>query len=93
LPNSYKDRVLQLADEKMGHLGFKKTLAMVKRHFTWPLISKDVARHCRSCDSYQRYNKSAGKKAPMIPRQACRKPFEKVAFDLVSPLPIAKGGY
>jgi len=57
-----------------------------------PLISKDVVRHCRCCDSSQHYSRSAAKKDPMIFRLAWNEPYEKVALYLVGSLPNAKGG-
>ena len=59
----------------------------------WPLLAKDVEQHCKSCETCQTCSKSMLRKAPMVERPVMSEPFEQMAFDLVGPLPKAKGGY
>jgi hypothetical protein len=41
-----------------GHFGRAKTLKLIRRDFSWPGITKDVARYVRGCDSCQRVKSS-----------------------------------
>ena len=93
LPRSCRIRVLKTAHDSTGHLGNRKVLQMLRRRFTWPLMTKDVVRHCQSCETCQRCSRASIRKAPMVERPVLTEPFEQVAFDLVGPLPKAKGGY
>ena len=51
LPVDRRKTVLEMAHSSLlgGHLGTKKTKAMVNRHFTWPGLGKDVATWCKAC--------------------------------------------
>ncbi|KAF8050588.1 hypothetical protein N665_1932s0002 [Sinapis alba] len=33
----------------MGHFGVAKTLSILKEHFFWPIMRKDVEKHCNRC--------------------------------------------
>ena len=76
-----------------GHLGTKKTKAMVNRHFTWPGLGKDVATWCKACERCQLTAKHSSKVAPLHPLPVITEPFHKLAFDLVGPLPRTKRGH
>ena len=92
VPKSYRERLLALAHDRIGHLGSRKTGQILTRQFIWPGCGADVARYCRSCQVCQKANKTGSRKAPMVARPALTQPFESVAFDLVGPLPKGKGG-
>ncbi len=66
---------------------------MVKRKFVWPLLARDVTQYFQSCVTCQTCNRASVRKAPMVERPVLSEPFEQMAFDLVGPLPKAKGGY
>ena len=68
-------------------------IKIIRKRFTWPLMSKDVGKYCESCPECQRMNKHGQKRVPMVERVTITEPFEQVALDLVGPMPIAKGGY
>ena len=52
----------------------------------------DVKTFVRSCASCQRAARNDNARAPLQPLPCVSEPFEKVAFDLVGPLPRTKGG-
>ena len=87
--------VLEMAHSSLlgGHLGAKKTKAMVNRHFTWPGLGKDVATWCKVCERCQLIAKHSSKVAPLHPLPVITEPFHKLAFDLVGPLPRTKRGH
>ena len=69
LPMTFRQRVLQLAHEKLGHLGARKVKALIKQRFTWPGMGQDVIDHCRSCPVCQQCSKAPARKAPMVERE------------------------
>ena len=53
----------------------------------------DVKAFVRSCAGCQRAARNDNSRAPLQPLPCISEPFEKVAFDLVGPLPRTKSGY
>ena len=92
LPQSFREKVLDLAHERSGHLGARKVKALVKQRFVWPGMGQAVIDHCRSCKVCQTCSKSSARKVPLMEREVLTEPFEVMAFDLVGPLPKGKGG-
>ena len=93
LPKQFREQVLRLAHDQLGHMGRRKVTEIVKRSFTWPGLTEDVLKYCRSCETCQCCSKVPAGKVPMVERQVTTEPFEALAFDLVGPLPKAKGGF
>ena len=95
LPVDRRKTVLEMAHSSLlgGHLGTKKTKAMVNRHFTWPGLGKDVATWCKACERCQLTAKHSSKVAPLHPLPVITEPFHKLAFDLVVTLPRTKRGH
>ncbi|XP_073721213.1 uncharacterized protein [Misgurnus anguillicaudatus] len=96
VPAVYRSDILYLAHDHClsGHLGVKKTLDRVLRHFFWPGVKTDVAQHCRSCHVCQVVGKPNQliPTAPLYPIPAIGEPFEHVLIDCVGPLPRTKSG-
>ena len=92
VPKCKREKILELAHEKCGHLGERKVLSVVCKRFTWPLMATDVSKHCRSCNVCQRANKRGSRKSPMVERAILTMPFESLAVDIVGPFPKCKGG-
>ena len=88
---SFQVQIMRLAHDQLGHLGHRKVKQIIKRLFTWSGLSNDVVKYCHSCTVCQKCSKAPAGHAPMIERQT--EPFEVLAFDLVGPLPKAKGGF
>ena len=95
LPVDRRKTLLEMAHSSLlgGHLGTKKTKAMVNRHFTWPGLWKDVATWCKACEQCQLTAQYNSKVAPLHPLPVITEPFHKLAFDLVGPLPRTKRGH
>ena len=60
--------MLDIVHEKSGHLGYRKVEKIIKRRFTWPLLSVDVRKHCTSCESCQKANKSGPRRVNDLQR-------------------------
>ena len=86
-------RALHLAHDvpMAGHLGRDRTLARLRRRFWWPGIAKDVAEHCQTCAECQRMARR-GPRAPLVPMPIIGEPFERIAMDIVGPLPRTASG-
>ncbi|GFX57866.1 hypothetical protein TNCV_3068331 [Trichonephila clavipes] len=75
-----------------GHFGFMKTLQKVRERFYWNNVRSDMEKCCRICDP------CASRKGP-IKRTRGRlqlhnvgAPFERIAFDILGPLPRSSDG-
>ena len=95
VPKGRRQQILELAHSNLtsGHFGFKKTFARISRHFLWPKMWGEVKAFVRSCAGCQRAARNDNARAPLQPLPCVSEPFEKVAFDLVGPLPKSSSGY
>lgn len=75
-----------------GHLGVTKTKDRVLQRYYWPGIFKDIADYCRTCEVCQRSQPKRPAKAEMVPMPLIAKPFQRIAMDLVGPLPRTQRG-
>ena len=94
LPSPCRKAVLQLAHAipLAGHMGRKKTAQRILRRFYWPNVFKDAAEFCETCQQCQKT--APGKKtiAPLVPLPIIEEPFQRIAMDLVGPLPRSRSG-
>ena len=95
VPVGRRLQVLQLAHGGMtaGHFGVKKTFARLSRHFLWPGMWSQVKGFVRTCSGCQKGARLVNAKAPLQPLPSVSEPFQKVAFDIVGPLPRTTSGY
>ena len=94
LPKRCWKTVLQLAHEipLAGHMGKGKTTQRVLQRFYWPTVYQDVAEFCRSCESCQKCPHRKVPKAQLIPLPIISEPFQRIALDIVGPLPRSRSG-
>ncbi len=95
LPRSCRSTVLELAHTipLAGHLGRDKTAKRVLQRFYWPTLFKDVATYCRQCPQCQKASDRMMRRAPLIPLPVVGEPFQRIAMDLVGPLPRSRAGH
>ena len=95
LPKKCRNTVLHIAHTipSAGHLGKKKTAGRILKRFYWPTLFRDVADFCRSCEVCQKSTHGRGACAPMIPLPIMGGPFERIAMDIVGPLPRSRAGH
>ena len=93
LPRECRSIVLRLAHEipMAGHLGITKNKDRILQRY-YPGIFKDVAQYCRSCELCQWSTPGRPPKAEMIPMPLVSQLFERIAMDLVEPLPHSRRG-
>ena len=91
LPQSCRPSVLHIAHTipLAGHLGRNKTTRRIMRRFYWPTLFRDVANYCRSCQDCQKSCGPRERRVPLIPLPVMGTPFERIAMDIVGPLPAA----
>jgi len=94
LPKECRRTVLHLAHTIpiAGHLGKKKTVKRISKRFYWPTLYRDVADFCRSCEVCQKATHRRVPRAPMIPLPVVEEPFQRIAMDIVGPLPRSRSG-
>ena len=94
LPQKCRKAVLHIAHTipTAGHLGRKKTTNRILRRFYWPTVFQDVADFCRSCQNCQKSTHRKTSRAPMISMPIIGEPFERMAMDIVGPLPRSRSG-
>ncbi len=93
VPVSLRRKVLVAAHEGLGHGGVNTTRSLINKHFTWPNLASDIKHHVMSCKKCSMHNKSGGKKVPMVQPEVISQRCEKLAFDIVGPLPMSKQKY
>jgi transposase InsO family protein len=77
-----------------GHLGFRRTLKRARDRVFWPGMTKDISEYLQKCTVCQ---KSKNKhqmisRAPLVQDHSPSKPFDRVAFDVLGPLPESVNG-
>lgn len=85
----------QLHDSEIGgHKGVTKTFKRVQQHYTWDGMKQDVKNYVRACHDCQKRKLVRQKtKAPMIITDTPSEAFEKIAIDIVGPLPVTRKGH
>lgn len=76
-----------------GHIGFHKTYKKIKSNYNWDSMKKDIKefiRHCESCQK-NKINRRKNKK-PMEITSTSTEAFQKIALDIVGPLPLSENG-
>ena len=93
-PESKRKEILENYHDHMlaGHLGIAKTLSKVKRQFTWPTLAKDVKQYVTSCIKCARRKAIGTSKAPLHPLTPSNRVWERIAMDVVGPLPESREG-
>ena len=97
MPKAFRGEILKLGHDApmAGHLGVRKTLDRVRRHFYWPTIDRDVRHYCKTCDTCQLVGKpnQTIPVAPLKPIPAFEEPFSRIIIDCVGPLPKTRSGH
>ena len=70
-----------------GHLGVNRTRARLQSRVYWPGISKDIALWCQQCLVCQSRKRPQRKARGGLGQYTVGIPMERVAMDLLGPLP------
>ena len=94
-PAEHRKRIIREYHASLvgGHKGVTKTYLRIRNRFVWPEMKRDIQDLIRACHSCQK-NKLVRIKTrqPMIITDTPASAFDKVALDLVGPLPITPDG-
>lgn len=94
LPKTYGRAVLDIAHSIpiVGHLGKEKTAQRILRRFYWPTLFRDVTEYVKSCTLCQRTSVHGKLSSPLVPLPIMGEPFQRIAMDIVGPLPKTRRG-
>lgn len=70
-----------------GHAGTWRTYKRIKMLYYWPNMLTDINRYIRKCQLCKRNKSHLKTKAPLQITSTSTHPFQRVAFDIVGPLP------
>ena len=94
LPQQCRQAVLQLAHDvpMAGHMGITRTKNRLLQCYYWPGVFTDVANYCRTCEVCQKSNPKSPPRAKMVSLPVIEQPFQRVAMDVIGPLPRTQRG-
>ena len=94
LPQQCRLPVLRLAHDvpMAGHMGITRTKDRLLQRYYWPGIFTDAANYCRSCEVCQKSNPKYPIRAKMVSMPLIEQPFQRIAMDVVGPLPCTQRG-
>lgn len=75
-----------------GHQGRKRTLRKIQKKFWWSGMAQDVKTWVKECMLCQKVKHGGGVKQPMKVTSTASQPWERLAFDIVGPLPLSLQG-
>ena len=75
-----------------GHLGIKKTVAVLQKHFYWTKIWRDVNKYIRSFISCTIAKLTTKKQGLYTPLPTPNRPWESISMDYMLDLPTTKWG-
>lgn len=94
LPKSRISKVLQELHGSPigGHFGVMKTLQKVRELFYWNNVRSDVDKWCRTCDTCAARKGLSRHTRGRLQRNTVGAPFERIALDILGPLPRTYDG-
>ncbi|KFD64451.1 hypothetical protein M514_23298 [Trichuris suis] len=75
-----------------GHLGINKTVERVRQRFYWPGYRTDARHYVNTCFHCQARNNPATTARAPLQLQRVARPWQKVAIDIMGPLPPTENG-
>ncbi|KAF7802554.1 Transposon Ty3-G Gag-Pol polyprotein [Senna tora] len=76
----------------MGHFGVLKTLDMLKEHFFWPYMKRDVEKLCSKCISCRKAKSKVKPDGLYMPLPIPTHPWTDVSMDFILGLPKTRNG-
>ena len=75
-----------------GHLGISKTLEKARTRFYWPRQRQDIENWCNQCEMCSSRRSPTPKPRVPLQLQLAERPMERVAMDILGPLPETARG-
>ena len=94
VPRTKVMEILKMNHDHMlaGHLGIAKSLARIKRQYSWPGLGKDVTTYVNNCLTCAKRKAYGSSKAPLKPLPIVAKIWEQIAMDVVGPVTESSSG-
>ena len=94
LPQQCRGTVLKLGHSipLAGHMGRSKTARRLLQRFYWPTLFRDVKTYCQKCEDCQKCYNKRPPRVPLVPLPIMEEPFQRMAMDIVGPLPKSRKG-
>ena len=94
IPVKYRKTILDLAHQipMAGHMGKDETTRQILQRFYRLTAFKDVAEYCRSCETCQKSSRKKPKHDPLIQLPITEVSFQRIALDIIGPLPRTRSG-
>ena len=94
IPDSLKQEVMSLNHDipLTGHMGITKTIARIKKSYTWYGLSRDVELFVKSCSACNKNKKAPVKPKAPLGQYNAGSPLERVHIDILGPFtPSTRG--
>ncbi|XP_072014751.1 uncharacterized protein [Amphiura filiformis] len=91
VPKQYRQQLIEIAHDKAGHMGIRKTTDRITAHFFWPGIFAEVRKYCQNCSECQ-YKSMVKNRQFLQPMPILDTPLQRVGIDIVGPLPVTEKG-
>ena len=91
-PDQLRVRVLQYLHDHVlaGHFGQNRTLALVRREYTWPELRTFVRDYCRSCILCKRNKAPRHRPYGLLkPLPVPLRPWDSISMDFIEQLPLS----
>lgn len=75
-----------------GHQGQRRTLLKIQEKYYWENMARDVNQYVQECELCQKVKRGGITKMPMKITTTASQPWERIAIDVVGPLPVTNGG-
>ena len=82
LPKSHRAKALEGLHDDVGHLGYERTLDLIRSRFYWPKMAADVEWKCQTCQRCVRRKRRAQRSAPLVSIKTST-PMELVCIDFL----------
>jgi len=94
VPETLVREVIQMHHDKVfaGHQGIKRTRNLLKLHYYWPNLNRDVETYVKQCESCSKLKVGKNPTAPLGELPETSYPFELVSLDICGPYPETKRG-
>jgi hypothetical protein len=75
-----------------GHQGIKRNRDLLKLHYYWPNMNRDVETYVKECESCSKLKVGRNPTAPLGELPETSYPFELTSLDICGPSPESKWG-
>ena len=88
VPKSLRERVVDWYHKFLVHPGRTRMEATIRQSFTWPGLTPQVEKHCKTCHECQLFKKQRKKYGHLPPKVAETQPSSRVNVDLIGPYQV-----